>query len=190
MTYTNLVCKRVGNIKLLTLNDSRLRLSLLQVIKTPLSVGQTKGFFFIVPLSVQTNYRTMTIYNYKQTNNNLTKFINIACEIATREQFETDCHRLVPMDTKVIHLRAKAYKINLPESGRCDYDYVRSLLKLKGYGRAWCLQSVWLVEEEDQFYLLKLMTGEYAIAVLFKFDQNQASRTIKCRIGKDFQFDQ
>ena len=46
-----------------------------------------------------------------------------------------------------------------------------------------------------KFEGLKLMTGEYAIAAsqiarLFKFDQNQASRTIKRMIGKDFQFDQ
>ena len=34
------------------------------------------------------------------------------------------------------------------------------------------------------------MAGEYAIARLFKFDLNQASRTIKRTIGKDLQFDQ
>ena len=77
--------------------------------------------------------------------------VAIACEIATREQFETDCHRLVPANTKVIHLTAKISLIFLPDGNRCDYDYVRTLLKRKGYGKTWVLHSVWLVEEEEEF---------------------------------------
>lgn len=91
----------------------------------------------------------MNIYNYKQQSLKLT--VNIAAEIATREQFETDCRKLVPMDTKVIFLKADTNKIFLPKSNRCDYDYVKGLLWKRGYGKAWSLMSVWLVEEEDEF---------------------------------------
>lgn len=94
----------------------------------------------------------MTIYNYNQSfkkNIKQSTTVAIAAEIATREQFETDCHRLVPMDTRVIHLKAESSKIFLKNGNRCDYKYVEALLKLRGYGRAWCLMSVWLVEEEE-----------------------------------------
>lgn len=77
--------------------------------------------------------------------------VSIACEIATREQFETDCHRLVPMDTRVIHLKADRNKVFLPNGNRCDYDYVKGLLKERGYGKSWCLHSVWITEPEDEF---------------------------------------
>ena len=94
----------------------------------------------------------MTIYNYNQQSlKNIKQTVNIAAEIATREQFETDCHRLVPMDTKVIFLKADTEKIFLPESNRCDYEYVKELLWKRGYGKSWVLHSVWLVEEEDKF---------------------------------------
>ena len=75
--------------------------------------------------------------------------VAIAAEIATREQFETDCHRLVPMDTKVIFLKADTEKIFLKDGNRCDYEYVKGLLWKKGYGKAWVLHSVWLVEEDE-----------------------------------------
>lgn len=95
----------------------------------------------------------MTIYQFRPNNKqiNVNQQVSIACEITTREHFETDCHRLIPMNTKVIHLKAKAEKIFLADGNRCDYDYVRELLRSRGYGRSWCLMSVWLVEEEDEF---------------------------------------
>lgn len=96
----------------------------------------------------------MTIYNYnynQQSLKDIKQTVSIAAEIATREQFETDCHRLVPMDTKVIFLKADTNKIFLKDGNRCDYDYVRGLLWKKGYGKSWVLHSVWLVEEDDEF---------------------------------------
>ena len=63
-------------------------------------------------LSIYQYKKTMTIYyKFYDANRKEKVFtsprIAIACEIATKEQFETDCHCLVPMDTKQTEVTKK-----------------------------------------------------------------------------------
>lgn len=90
-----------------------------------------------------TTYRPIT-NKYDPHKDNRPATVSIGCEIATRAQIETDCHRLVPVDTKVIHFddipRSRVYL----SCGGTDYNYIAQRLKEKGYGSSWCIKSVWV----------------------------------------------
>ncbi|WP_319419720.1 hypothetical protein [Pleurocapsa sp. FMAR1] len=79
--------------------------------------------------------------------------VSISCEIATRAQIETDCHRLVPVDTKIIHFEDIPHcKVYLP-CGGTDYKYIAKRLQEKGYGSSWCIKSVWVSQSEPDNYI-------------------------------------
>ncbi len=92
----------------------------------------------------------MTIYQpYNPNKNTRPLTVSIGCEIATRAMIETDCHRLVPVDTRIIHLDIPHNKVYLP-CGGTDYKFIARLLKDKGYGSSWCIKSVWVCVPFDR----------------------------------------
>ena len=81
---------------------------------------------------------------YNANKDDISPIVSIGCEIATRAQIETDCHRLVPVDTKVIHFDDLPREVVYLPCGGTDYKYITQRLKEKGYGSSWTLKSVWV----------------------------------------------
>ncbi len=78
------------------------------------------------------------------------KIIEIGCQLATREQIETDCHRLVPYDTRIVFLNVSR-SIVYTKNGGANYREIKQLLRERGYGSSWILHSVWTTSNDDPF---------------------------------------
>ena len=72
------------------------------------------------------------------------KIIEIGIEIATKAQIETDCHRLVPVHTRIIFGNIQ----------RSDYsiETIHQVMKEQGYSsNQWVAKSVWQCCDDDVF---------------------------------------
>lgn len=76
--------------------------------------------------------------------------VSIGCELSTREQIETDCHRLVPADTRIVFIEAP-YSIVYTKNGGANYKEIKQLLRERGYGASWVLHSVWTACDDNPF---------------------------------------
>ena len=80
---------------------------------------------------------------YKVSNKE-TALIQIGIEIATKAHIETDCHRLVPVDTRII----------FGQIDRSDYstETIHQIMAQQGYSpNSWVAKRVWQTTNDNPF---------------------------------------
>ena len=75
-------------------------------------------------------------------------YVELGISLASRSHYETDDGYLVPCKTAVVFLTVP-YSIAYTAKGGCDYNYLKTKLKEKGWGAAFTIMSVWATVSPD-----------------------------------------